>query len=74
MSGMQLPTQETHICQMPRMEKVGEDKMGGGQALTAGGTSAVDRGHPQVRRAGVIDDPELLSWCSSGDAANIGHI
>lgn len=48
--------------------------MGEGQALTAGGALTVDRGHPQVRRAVVNDDPELLRWCSNGDVANISHL
>lgn len=51
-----------------------EDKMSGGLVLTAGGTLAVDGGNPQVRRAGVNDDSELLRGCSNGDVDDIGHL
>lgn len=34
--------------------------VGGGGSLTAGFTLAVDRGHPEVRRAGVEHHSELL--------------
>ena len=61
MSGMQLPTQEIHICQMPRMEKGGGGEQDGWGAGTHSRRDfAVDRGHPQVRRAAVNDDLELF--------------
>lgn len=52
--------------------------MGGGetgeQALTTGRAGAVDGGHPQVRRARVKDDPELLWGRSNADGADVGQL
>lgn len=43
-------------------------------ALTAGRARAVDGGHPQVRRAGVKDDLELLRGRANADGANVGQL
>ena len=48
--------------------------MGGGLVLTAGGTLAVGGGNPQVRRAGVNDDSELLRGCSNGDVTHVDQL
>ena len=63
------------ISQVPGMwGGEGEDKMGWGLVLTTGGSLAVDEGNPQVRRAGVNDDIELLRGCSNGDVDDVGHL
>lgn len=43
----------------------------GARVLTAGRTGAVDRGHPQVGRARVKDDGELLRGGSDADGAEV---
>lgn len=50
--------------------------MGKGRAmvLTTAWVLAVDRGHPEVSKAGVKEDPELLTGCSNADLSNVEHL
>ena len=42
--------------------------------LTAGIALAVDRGYPEVRGAGVKEDPELLRGCSDADVSKVEYL
>lgn len=57
-------------CPSARQGLRGALRWGSGP-LTAGLAGAVDGGHPQVSRAGVKDDLELLRGCSNADIANV---
>lgn len=60
------------LCACPRLS--GVYLRGGSGTLTTGRAGAVDRGHPQVSRARVKDDLELLRRGSNADGANIGQL
>lgn len=57
---------------MPRTEEGMGVRERGLEALTAGRAGAVDGRHPQVGRARVKDDLELLWGRPNSDGANVG--
>ena len=42
--------------------------------LTTAWVLAVDRGHPEVSKAGVQEDPELLRGCSNPDLSSVEYL
>ena len=64
------------MCQEPRRKCKGEYKMGKGRemVLTTAWIVAEDRGHPEVRGAGVKEDAELFRGCSNADVSKVEHL
>ena len=64
------------MCQEPRRKWKGEYKKGKGRkmVLTTAWIVAEDRGHPEVRGAGVKEDAELFRGCSNADVSKVEHL
>ena len=65
-------------CQVPRTKKEVKSgvQMGKGRemVLTTAWIDTEDRGHPEVRGAGVKEDPELLRGCSDADVSKVEYL